>query len=217
MNKIVKIILIAITSLLCLLLLSKFVVLTYDFTSELKMQKIKYKLSSDEYKMIEDGDIILRHGYGFVSDMIVKNLEEELAISHCAIVVKNDSVFNVIHSVSQAVTDLDGVQQQDIRHFIHESKQNSVIVLRYKYLDGQAGDMISQRAYYYLNQKVPFDLSFNIEDTTRYFCTELIWKVMLDVFNVDIFDSKYGLNQKEFLKFDVFFDPERFEVVFSHH
>ncbi len=217
MARFVRILLITVTVFLSLLLIFKLVVLTYDYSADIKMEKANYRLSKDEYKLIKDGDIILRHGYGFVSDMIVQTLEEDLAISHCAIIVKNDSAINVIHSVSQTVSDFDGVQVQDIRQFVHESKMNSIIVLRYRYNDKQNAASVSERASYYLDRRIPFDLSFNIEDTTRFFCTEFIWKVFLDALEVDIFERKYGNNQKEFYKFDVFFDTELFEVVFSHH
>lgn len=218
MNKYIKTILKTLNIVLICIFIFYFSVETYNHHSEIKKENINYRLSKSEYSQIKDGDIILRQGYGFVSDMIVKTLAEDLKISHCAIVIKNDTTFSVIHSVSQSISDYDGVQIQDIRQFVNDSKENSIIVLRTKdNPSGTTNELISDRANYYLNKRVPFDMSFDINDTTRFFCTELIWKVLLETKNIDIFENKYGENDLDFLKFDVFFNPEIFDIVFSHH
>ncbi|MDD3876817.1 MAG: YiiX/YebB-like N1pC/P60 family cysteine hydrolase [Bacteroidales bacterium] len=190
---------------------------TYDYTSEIKRVKTNYRLTKSEIAMLQDGDIILRHGYGFVSDMIVETLKDNYDVSHCAIFVKDDSTNNVIHAVSQSLSEYDGVQIQSLRRFINDSKKNSVIVLRYKTKPNESHSAISERARYYLDKKIPFDSGFDIKDSTEFFCTELIWKVFLDAYNVDIYEGKYDRTGSEFLKFDIFFNPELFEVVFSHN
>ena len=186
----------------------------YDFTSEQKRIKINYALSKEEIALLQDGDIILRHGYGFVSDAITTTLKED--VSHCAILVKDDNSFKVIHSVSQSLSDYDGVQTQGLKRFINDSKLNSVIVLRYKFKENDDRTLISQRARHYLDMQVSFDNSFDINDSTEFFCSELLWKVFLDAYNIDIFEDKYGKDNREFLKFDVFQNPKYFELVFSH-
>ena len=54
---------------------------TYDLRSEQKQQYIKYDLTREEYAMLKDGDFILRHGYGIVSDAIVNSLNEKSCFS----------------------------------------------------------------------------------------------------------------------------------------
>jgi len=189
----------------------------YDYKSEQKRVKVNYTLSKEEILQIEDGDIILRHGYGFVSDMIGEKLSEEISLSHCAILEKHDSTINVIHSVSQSLSDFDGVQSQDLKRFINDSKKNSVIVVRYKGIGSENRSLISKRARYYLEKRIPFDNNFDIKDSTEFFCTELLWKVFKDSYGIDIYEGKYGKDNNEFLKFDIFFNPKYFEVVFSHH
>lgn len=218
MRKKKKIILQIFTALLLLILSAFLYLLIYDNTKKNQKNKVNYQLSNKEYKLMQNGDIILRRGYGIVSDMIVNTLAEDISLSHCGIIIKNDTTFSVIHSVSQSISDYDGVQIQDIRRFIHDSKENSVVVVRYSNSnDTSSNNTIAERAAHYLSKKAPFDMAFNIEDTTAFFCTELIWKVILDAKKTDIFVNKYGLNKREFLKFDVFFNEDFFETVFSHH
>ncbi len=214
MHKFHRLIYLAIQILLTLMLLVYIFLETYEHSSDQKRQRLNYRLTKVEFDLIEDGDIVLRHGYGLVSDMIVNTLNESFSISHCAIVVKDDSSAHVIHSVSQSLSDYDGVQIQDLRPFINNSKKNSVIVIRFNKSEDR--HLISERARYYLSKRVPFDSSFDIKDTSKFFCSELIWRIILDAFDVDIFESKYEKGHLELLKFDIFVDSNYFDLVFSH-
>lgn len=174
-----------------------------------------YALSEADYKKIQDGDIILRHGYGLVSDLIVEQLKEKYDISHCAIVCKTDTGFAVIHSVSSSVSNIDGMQAQDLKSFIKESQYNSVVVIRYKPKINKADSAISRKAKYYLSQNIPFDESFDINDSTEFYCTELLWKVILDEYGDDIMAGKNN-QRKDHLRFDTFLDTALFQVVINH-
>ncbi len=192
--------------------------LTYDYRSEQEQFFSDYNLSKEEFEMIQDGDIILRHGYGLVSDGIVEVMREDLHVSHCAILWK-DSLNNkikVIHSVSQSLSEYDGVQVQGIERFIRDSQENSIILVRFKSPNDKPTNCISTRAQYYLERQIPFDSSFDIEDTARFYCSELIWKIILDEYDVDIFKDKNN-EQKDHLKFDNFYNEEYFEIIFNHH
>jgi uncharacterized protein YycO len=192
--------------------------LTYDYRSEQEQFFSDYTLSPQELEMIQDGDIILRHGYGLVSDGIVEVMREDLHVSHCAILCK-DSLSNkieVIHSVSQSLSEYDGVQIQSFDQFIRDSQENSIILVRFKAPNDKPTNCISARAQYYLERQIPFDPSFDIDDTARFYCSELIWKIILDEYDVDIFKDKNN-EQKDHLKFDNFYNEENFEIIFNHH
>ena len=192
--------------------------LCYEFRSKQEHSISIYTLTQHEIDLIQDGDIILRHGYGMVSDLIVKTLKDDHNVSHCAIICKDSlNKITVLHSVSQSLSDFDGVQSQGLRKFINDSKQNSVIVLRYRkanlYADNQR---ISKSAIGFLEKRIPFDHSFSLSDTTSFYCTEFIWKVFLEAYGDDIFISSQGVRYDP-MAFNAFWDTSRFEVVFSHH
>jgi len=214
--KFIKYFIALIVGLMVFSLLAFLFVKNYDKKAEARMVKVNYTLADYEYDLIENGDIILRKGYGFISDMIVNRLNERVPISHCAIIEKTDSTSRVIHSVSQTLADFDGVQSQSLQRFVKDSKENSIIVVRFKYPENQDASKITQRARHYLDKKVPFDMKFNIQDSTRFYCTELIWKVLLDGFYIDIFEKKHDKNLLDFYRFDVFLDTTYFDLVWSH-
>lgn len=177
---------------------------------------LNYALDSTELALLQDGDIILRHGYGLVSDGIVDLFNEKYDISHCAILVKSDEGFQVIHSVSQSLSDFDGVQKVSLPTFIKDSKKNSIIVGRFKYPLGFKGKEISSKAQEFLSLKIPFDHDFNLNDSTKFYCSELVWRAIFDSHNVDIFQGKR--NPKiDLIKFSVFWDTTKFDIIINHH
>ena len=175
-----------------------------------------YKLKPEEILLLQDGDIILRRGYGLVSDAIGNTLTEEYDVSHVAILRKEADTFKVIQTISSSISDFDGMQCQSLQSFVHDSKINSVVVVRYKPRHPFKNNSdISNAAQAYLDRKVPFDESFDLKDTTELFCSELVYRVILNEFKDDIFDriDKSSVNK---LGFVPFFDTARFSVILNH-
>ena len=175
----------------------------------------RYKLSKEELGKIQDGDIILRHGYGFVSDMIVEKLGEKYDLSHCAIICKEDTNYKIIHSVSSSLSDIDGVQSQDLKNFVNESQYNSIIVVRYKPPINKPLSAISRKARYYLSKQIPFDNAFNINDSSEFYCTELLWKVILNEYHDDFMLDENN-RRKDHMDFNTFLDSTRFQIIINH-
>lgn len=190
----------------------------YEYSSEQEQTVSRYTLSSSEIALLKEGDIILRHGYGFVSDMIVTTMNDSIGLSHCAILTKNEKdKWMIIHSVSSTLTEIDGVQSQLLAPFINDSKKNSVVVVRYKHAVNDSDlARIGSKAKYYLEKQFPFDDSFNMEDSSKLFCSELLWMVFRDNYNVDILESKYRQEKYDYLKFDCFLDTSNFDVIIDH-
>lgn len=187
----------------------------YDYRSTQKQESLNYALTKEELASLRSGDIILRHGYGWVSDMIVTQLKEQYDLSHCAIVCRDGDSLYVIHSVSSSLSNVDGVQSQEINAFIRESQYNSVVVVRYKKPFDKDQSCIAGRAKDYLKKGIPFDNAFNINDSTEFYCTELLWKAILNEYHVDILAGKNN-ERKDHLRFDTFLDTANFEIIIDH-
>jgi hypothetical protein len=181
-----------------------------------------YYLSDHEVSLLQEGDILLRQGYGLVSNMIVKSLGEALPVSHVGLLTKDPFTgkFKIIHSVSQSISDYDGVQSQDLQSFIRDSQPNSLIVVRYRNMDQleHAHRKITLKALEYLEQKVPFDYSFDYNNPERFFCTELIVRIFNEVFSIQFLSDDFlkNVSQLDRLKFDFLLDSSRFEVILNH-
>lgn len=137
------------------------------------------RLSKEEIAKIQEGDFILRRGFGFFSDYISKELNDSLIdVTHAGIITKrNDSLF-VIHSLSSDVTNIDGLQIQPLDDFLKYSFPKKIIVTRLKNCDENKGHEISELAQKYLAMHIPFDHQGNFDDDEKFFCTEMIWKIL---------------------------------------
>lgn len=211
-----KLIVVLIITLIALVSIGLFLFI-YENRSEQEQFFNSYKLTKAELDLINDGDIILRHGFGIVSDMIGESLKEKYCISHCAIICKphKDTMF-VIHSVSSGLSDFDGMQTCSMKTFIRESKKNSIIVVRYKNIKPEDPNIISRYAKYYLEKKVCFDNLININDSSKIYCSELPYLIIKNAFNDNIFNQN-DIEKLNYTKFETFWDTSRFEIIINHH
>ncbi len=183
---------------------------------ELKKEKaITYILSDAEKALINDGDIILRYGHGLVSDYIVNSFNEEFNISHCGIINKTvNGKLEVIHSESSSFLVEDGIQRQDFDSFTDSGHENSVIIVRFNKCEQSELKEITKRTQYYLDQNIPFAYTCHPEDTTKMFCSEIIWHVFLDVYSTDIF--VINGKERDFNQFKNFWNPSQFNIILNH-
>ncbi|MBK9175820.1 MAG: hypothetical protein IPM46_05670 [Flavobacteriales bacterium] len=173
----------------------------------------RYSLTNDEVALLQDGDLILRRGHGWVSDVIANVLKEEYDLSHCGIIAEHEGGLWVIHSVSNSVSDSDGMQAHRLQAFVSQSKHGSVVVTRLRTDRDRSG--IALRAKHYLRRKVPFDHRFDRNDTTSLFCSELIARILQDGYGLAVFDSTES-DLAVSGRFMRFLDSERFEMVLDH-
>ena len=179
-------------------------------------RKSTYRLTEGEKKLLQEGDVIFRHGFGLISDAIVKYAQDIYPISHCGIIVKDSlGELFVIHTVSNTLTDVDGMQQDNLKKFIKESHLNSVIVSRYNYTDSLMSTKIAEQAKFYLYQQIPFDHRFDCKDSTAFFCTEFVWKVFNSALNVDLYNLSTSENA-DCMSFSAFLHPARFSIILNH-
>lgn len=182
---------------------------------ELRKEKaVTYKLNDQEKMIIQDGDIILRYGHGLISDYIVNIFNEKYTVSHCGIISEESDNLSVIHSESSSFLSVEGIQRQNFDDFVDASHKNSVIIVRYNKCKPEELSKITKRANIYLKKKIPFDYGFNPNDTTVMFCSEIIWHIFSDEFNIDIFSSPLG--ETDFNQFKNFWDTTYFDIILNH-
>lgn len=167
------------------------------------------------YSKIRDGDIILRHGYGLASEIISRKLHSTYDVTHCGIIsIKKGSDPVVIHCLSNYMSNNGGIQSCPLYEFIKNSVPKSIIILRYKSQKSLDNSRISSRALYYLSKKIPYDNRLDLDDSSGFYCTELIYRTILDEFGERI--NKSDTRQK-WVDFDVFFEKSQFEIVVNQY
>jgi predicted RNA binding protein with dsRBD fold (UPF0201 family) len=174
-----------------------------------------YKLSDSEKALLQEGDIILRRGYGFVSTMILNLMDEDFEVTHIGILVEKDDELNVAHSLSSSVSNQNGIQLQSLDSFVNHSHKNTILITRIKQIDKNKQDKIANNVRYYLKKKIAFDHSFDYKDTTKFYCSELVWRIYEHNLNLlQLPDSIMPKTKYNSLK--TFYNPEYFDIILNH-
>jgi len=124
--------------------------------------------------MFQEGDVIFRHGIGAVSDWINYKQSSAIHVSHTGIVVNLNKKWVIIHSISGMLDAEDGVQVSSIEQFLREAKPNTVFILRPN-LSKKNRKAAAKKALLCLKKGIRFDHQFNPNDSSKLYCSELIF------------------------------------------
>jgi hypothetical protein len=164
--------------------------------------------------LLEEGDIILRRGSGILSSYIITKLNDSLPVSHCGIITKNKDQFYVIHSILSEEKGIKGVTKEPLDEFILDALLKSLVIVRQKQSAKYKLDFVN-RAEAILNAQIPFDPLFDIQTKEKMYCTEIVWHISKELLKEDIFKEKVKAGNIELLRFNNFFNPTYFEVIYS--
>lgn len=165
-------------------------------------------LPQEDKALIQEGDIILRMGEGWLSQFIGKCLHDTIRVSHCGILVKSVAGdWEVIHVLSREVSDTGGVQSCSLDQFTADSERGSIRIVRFR-LDTM--HVLAEKARYYLGRKIPFDYQFDCQDSSAFFCSELPLHILKYNMGVDLYPQPAGHP-----RFSVFLDRLYFDEVIS--
>ncbi|MEX1189327.1 MAG: YiiX/YebB-like N1pC/P60 family cysteine hydrolase [Bacteroidia bacterium] len=178
-------------------------------------KQVYYPMSKQEKGLLHSGDIILRRGYGTFSDAIIKFQDGYLPVSHCAMIIADSGKYQVAHSLSSSVAEIDGAQYQPLQRFLNESKPNSIVVVRFKSSSDTIRSIVDQ-VKNYANRHIPFDHDFSNSDTTRYYCTEMFQHAFYNVLGYDIFAEGLSQNSMGLYDLTTFQDTSLFRRIINH-
>lgn len=121
----------------------------------------------------ESGDIVVRHNNSFHSELFRNMSSGERRYSHVGIIrrITPDSLI-VYHSVANDFTGVGGIITEPLYNFMPRGDFD-VAVYRVD-APQQVRKEIFEHVMQMQEQQVPFDLFFDIDDTSRIYCAELI-------------------------------------------
>lgn len=175
--------------------------------------KSSASLSVIESNLLKEGDLLLRKGYGWVSDRIADFLDEELRITHCGLILTEGySEPHVLHSLSN--DKVNGVFVETLKSYLKESQNGSLVGVRIKCNEQKRAEMVKESKRL-LAKKVPFDLSFNDADTSSMYCAEFFCYVFKNVWYRDLLPEKFNLFGMKAIRMRNFLNPKDFDILFN--
>lgn len=122
-----------------------------------------------------EGDIVFRRGKSF-SSRVVLSADNGGAYSHVGIIFKRgDSAFYVAHEVpGESASGIDKLEVESIPSFFSPEKAEAGAFMRVN-CSFEDREKVIAGIVWAINAALPFDHDYNLEDTTKMYCTELIW------------------------------------------
>lgn len=127
-------------------------------------------------RLVNEGDIAFRRGHSAESRAVL-HFDSLGMYSHIGIVVLADSVYKIIHCVPGESPD-DRIKMDNIGEFFAEDRAGAGAIAR---LPNRAGHafLAARYAHSKYREVILFDHDYDLDDTTRMYCSELVWKAYL--------------------------------------
>lgn len=171
-------------------------------------------LTFEELEQLQEGDILLRKGFGATSTFIADFLDETYPVTHCAFVIKTQNKSKqVLHTASNET--VNHIHIEPLEHYVRQSSFGSLVLVRLN-CSKEKKEAVLQKAQQLLAKKIPFDMGFDDRDNQALYCIEFLRNIFLDVFKEDLLPKRTHRNTIDVLSMDNFFNSVHFEVIFNH-
>lgn len=185
-------------------------------SDEVKRDNGITRLNKSQWDKLKDGDVILRRGYGYFSDIISHYLNDSVFdVTHCGILYKDNGNWFVIHSLSSDVSNIDGVQRQSLKDFLKYSYPHKILVTSANNITPKQREEVVKRAKYYLDIHTPFDHYGVIDDASKLYCTELVWQIFGNDLHIMTLPKNTKDRKKLFSSMIGMYNPKYFDIVIN--
>lgn len=129
---------------------------------------------------LSEGDIVFRRGSSAKSHAVLQ-ADKEGKYSHVGIIVKNGTDFMVVHITPgerAPKESVDKIKMERLEHFLARNKAKKGAILRFA--DSlEYSKIAAQYAKEFFEKEVLFDHDYNLADSTKMYCSEMIWRAYL--------------------------------------
>ena len=125
-------------------------------------------------KILQEGDLAFRKGDGLTSRIIL-SIDKNSNYSHIGIVVKHNEKWKVIHAVPGEPDfegDRDRIKMDDLQTYFSTNRALSGAIMRTE--NGSITKDVVHKAFDLYQRNILFDHNYNLEDSTKMYCTEFI-------------------------------------------
>ncbi len=182
------------------------------FTARSLFEKEHLQLSSKENEsrwlkakpdvsQLKTGDLIFRHGRGFISNALMRLGQREKKYSHAGIVsVENGKVF-VYHAIGGEENPSNKLRKDALDVFCNPADVHAFGIYRTDLNEKQISSILALADNYFKN-KLEFDTKFDLNTDDKMYCTEFVYKVFKQALGKQDFISLTTFSGKEYIACD---------------
>ena len=177
--------------------------------------KAKWKAAKLDEDWLQDGDIVLRHARGFVSDAILTFSTDDPQYSHSGVVRKKDGRAYVYHATGGEEHVTNEMKWDHISIYCHPASIFKFGIFRWDLPDDQMEHFLSilDRNY---EKGVEFDLDFDMTTDETQYCSEMIYKALDTATSFNNFVEMSYVGEKPYVAIDKLYLNDKTTTVFTY-
>jgi hypothetical protein len=138
----------------------------------------KWQATGLDESILRDGDLVLRHSKGFVSDAILSFSTTDPQYSHSGIVKRVDGKVYVYHTTGGEENVSNEMKLEPLELYCHPSAVFKFGIFRFDLDDQQIASFLGILDGYYA-KGVEFDMDFDMVSEDKMYCSEMIYKALV--------------------------------------
>lgn len=128
-------------------------------------------------RSVQSGDLVLRTGRDYTSEVMRKLSRHDKTYSHCGIAsIENDSVF-VYHSIGGEWNPDQKLKRDLFALFCNPYENRGFGIYRYS-LNKKQKEEFLQNIHQFFKDQVKFDMQFSLDTDDRMYCSEMVYKAI---------------------------------------
>jgi hypothetical protein len=168
-----------------------------------------------DFALLQTGDLIVRHGKGFISEALMKFSRNDSRYSHAGFIVMENNAPFVYHAIGGEENKSNKLRKDPLSYFCMPGNAEAYGIYRYN-LTPEQKPAIARRAEEYFRAGLEFDLSFDLKSDSAMYCTEFIYKIITAVTGNGNYISLSSVNNTPYVALDNLYLNSHALPVFSH-
>ncbi|MDQ2720493.1 MAG: hypothetical protein M3Z26_12155 [Bacteroidota bacterium] len=163
-------------------------------------------------KLVKSGDLILRTGKDFTSELMRRLSLHDKTYSHCGIASWEKDTLFVYHALGGEWNPNQKLRRDPFELFCNPYENRGFGIFRYSINVFQEKEIINL-AHQYYQQGVMFDMKFDLATDDRMYCSEFLYKVIKNATKDSLKLNTTTLNNIQFVAVDnLFFNRNCHEI-----
>jgi Permuted papain-like amidase enzyme, YaeF/YiiX, C92 family len=155
----------------------KYMTMEEEIAKEKELSQKNWQLVQEAKKLVQNGDLLLRQGTDYTSEIIKNYSQKEKFYSHCGIAVLENGQMNVYHIIAGDENPSEKMMKQPIDSFCNPLKKTAFGIFRYKLTPEQMSSFLAMMESYY-QKGVKFDRKFDLATEDKMYCAEVVSKCL---------------------------------------
>lgn len=136
-----------------------------------------YSQIQEAEKLLKEGDLIVRNGQEFSSQLIKSLNRRDKSYSHAGLIFYKNGYPFVYHILAGDENPDQKMRMDSLKAFCNPRKNFGFAVYRYNLAEAEAS-LLKETVYDWLKKGISFDSTFNLKTDNRMYCSELIKKAL---------------------------------------